>query len=262
MKILVVIALFACATAFRLPPAYKQVPQEPRFENDEDDKIVGGYEAKKHEFPFIISLQRYGSHFCGGSIVSSTRVLTAAHCTRAVSYWQITANAGRHNVRTSESTGQSKSVSSMSEHWGYNSNTYRYDVAVIRLSSAFTFNSYVKTVTLSSSNPSSGTRVTVAGWGTLSSGGSSPSKLQKVDVYVDSYSSCNSDYSGAIDDYTMLCASSNGKDSCQGDSGGPLVRAGTSTQVGVVSWGYGCADSRYPGVYAKVAATRSWINSQ
>ena len=55
-----------------------------------------------------------------------------------------------------------------------------------------------------------------------------------------------------------------GKDSCQGDSGGPIVKIdenGDHIQCGVVSWGYGCADMAYPGVYARVSSAIPWIKS-
>ena len=60
----------------------------------------------------------------------------------------------------------------------------------------------------------------------------------------------------------MICAAREGKDSCQGDSGGPLITAdGRDIQVGIVSFGEGCADLNYPGVYASVAAHYDWIIS-
>lgn len=60
----------------------------------------------------------------------------------------------------------------------------------------------------------------------------------------------------------MVCAGyeNGGFDSCQGDSGGPLVSDGVL--VGVVSWGKGCAEPGFPGVYAKVSAVREWIYKQ
>lgn len=57
----------------------------------------------------------------------------------------------------------------------------------------------------------------------------------------------------------MICAYDVGKDSCQGDSGGPLVDKSTGIQVGVVSWGQGCAEQDYPGVYSDIASVRQWI---
>jgi trypsin len=104
----------------------------------------------------------------------------------------------------------------------------------------------------------------VSGWGTLSSGSSSlPTQLQAVTVNIVSSSECDSAYSsyGGITE-NMICAavSGGGKDACQGDSGGPLV-AGDSL-VGLVSWGVGCAEARYPGVYSNVAALRGFITAE
>merc|ERR1711872_987316 len=101
---------------------------------------------------------------------------------------------------------------------------------------------------------------TVSGWGTLSSGGNQPTVLNEVDVTVQSNAQCQSSYGSSITS-NMLCAADAGKDSCQGDSGGPLVAQenGKYALIGVVSWGYGCAFSGYPGVYARVTEKMDWI---
>ncbi|XP_064609087.1 trypsin-3-like isoform X2 [Liolophura sinensis] len=104
---------------------------------------------------------------------------------------------------------------------------------------------------------------TVTGWGTMSSGaGSLPDRLREVDVPVISYSQCSSWVSG-VSSTTMICAGyeEGGKDSCQGDSGGPLVvlSGGKWYLLGVVSWGYGCAGRRSPGIYTRVPNYTSWI---
>lgn len=69
---------------------------------------------------------------------------------------------------------------------------------------------------------------------------------------------CNKDYDGRITDF-MICAADTNKDSCQGDSGGPLFDMKSQKLVGVVSWGYGCADPQYPGVYSNIAKQLDWI---
>jgi trypsin len=104
----------------------------------------------------------------------------------------------------------------------------------------------------------------VSGWGTLSSGSSGlPAQLQAVAVIAVSAAQCDSAYSsyGGITE-NMICAAVNGggKDACQGDSGGPLVAEGNL--VGLVSWGVGCADANYPGVYSNIAVLRDFVTNQ
>ena len=65
-----------------------------------------------------------------------------------------------------------------------------------------------------------------------------------------------------ITDY-MICAGDVGRDSCQGDSGGPLSVLGQDdrySQIGIVSWGKGCAKPGYPGVYTRLTSLLDWVN--
>ena len=96
-------------------------------------------------------------------------------------------------------------------------------------------------------------------------GGSATNNLQYVRVPAITNSACNSSYGGSITD-SMLCAGYpgvGGKDACQGDSGGPFVcnNNGNAVIAGVVSWGYGCADANYPGVYSRVTKVLDWIKN-
>eukprot|EP00584_Thalassiosira_punctigera_P001900 CAMPEP_0172545162 /NCGR_PEP_ID=MMETSP1067-20121228/15152_1 /TAXON_ID=265564 ORGANISM="Thalassiosira punctigera, Strain Tpunct2005C2" /NCGR_SAMPLE_ID=MMETSP1067 /ASSEMBLY_ACC=CAM_ASM_000444 /LENGTH=162 /DNA_ID=CAMNT_0013331851 /DNA_START=61 /DNA_END=546 /DNA_ORIENTATION=+ len=70
-------------------------------------------------------------------------------------------------------------------------------------------------------------------------------------------------YAGQITN-NMICAQDYGEDSCQGDSGGPLVvrRRSRDVQVGIVSWGIGCADEDFPGVYARISSQYECIKRQ
>lgn len=127
-----------------------------------------------------------------------------------------------------------------------------------------------------------GTVFGVTGWGTLEAGGSTPDIMQKVAVSYITDDVCNeppppanpsAGYDGRVI-YSMICAGGAGgnHDSCQGDSGGPLnlIKLGgingetdytiSSEQVGIVSWGSGCADDGYPGVYTQLAFFVDWID--
>jgi trypsin len=93
--------------------------------------------------------------------------------------------------------------------------------------------------------------------------GDLPTTLQAVDVPIVNHKSCIKTYTkiGKVASQT-LCAGYlgvGGKDTCQGDSGGPLVQ--NNTLIGIVSWGFGCAESKYPGIYTKISAYINWIQS-
>eukprot|EP00058_Branchiostoma_floridae_P004012 XP_002589500.1 hypothetical protein BRAFLDRAFT_88359 [Branchiostoma floridae] len=220
-----------------------------------EDRIIGGFEATPGSVPWQVSLQRSGSHFCGGTLLNSQWVLSAAHCLVS----GMTVVAGEHDLSRNDGHEQSRGVERIIPHPNYNDNTLDNDIMLIKLSSPVTISSWVSPASLPDSMVSAGTNVIVTGWG--NTGSNYPDKLQKVRVPVISRATCNgaNAYAGAVTT-NMFCAGymDGGKDSCQGDSGGPVTRSGTV--YGVVSWGYGCAQPNYPGVYTKVKKYTSWIN--
>ncbi|KAJ8976731.1 hypothetical protein NQ317_004282 [Molorchus minor] len=223
-----------------------------------DGRIVGGDNADIAKYPYQVSLQYYGSHFCGGSIISSTWILTAAHCMESVQASLVTVRAGSSSV---SSGGQVVSVLKAISHSQYNNYIIDYDVCLLQLASAInTPNAIAIALPSGGNGPSAGATCTITGWGTTSEGGYTPATLQVVQVPAVSKTNCQSAYgSSAITD-RMFCAGLlgvGGKDSCQGDSGGPAVVGGLL--AGIVSWGSGCARPAYPGVYTNVANLRSWI---
>ncbi|XP_036393953.1 trypsin-3-like isoform X2 [Megalops cyprinoides] len=241
MKFLILLALFGVAFA---------APVE-----DDDDKIVGGYECRKNSVPYQVSLNS-GYHFCGGSLITSEWVVSAAHCYK----YRVQVRLGEHNIETNEGTEQFINSALVIKHPRYSSRNMDNDIMLIKLSRPATLNSYVRTVSLPSSCAASGSRCLVSGWGNTLSSAYYPDRLRCLDVPILSDSSCRNSYPGQITS-NMFCAGflQGGKDSCQGDSGGPVVCDGELQ--GVVSWGYGCALRDLPGVYVKVCNYNSWIQS-
>jgi len=225
-----------------------------------ETRIINGEMADINEYPFMVSLQDSMGHFCGGSLIAKNVVLSAAHCQGGD--YEIA--LGRHDVSNG---GQVIQVHREVPHEDYDASTTDHDFMLVFLATpAELVENEVGLVRLNDdpSVPAAGDIVTVMGWGVTETGDLSD-VLMEVDVDVITNEDCEissdgtDNYNGQITE-NMLCAMDTGEDSCQGDSGGPLVILGdTPTQVGVVSWGIGCADPNFPGVYSRISQAYDWI---
>lgn len=219
-------------------------------------RIVGGKEASPGEFPYMAAIMNGGSLYCGGTLIDSTHVLSAAHCVSGMSpqsVSKLTVILGAVSLKDPGKT--TKRVKSVTVHKQFDSSKMYNDVALLTLESPVTS---VSPVGLCAAT--SGGEAVVTGWGKLYDGGSGSDVLKKVTLTIKSQEDCQKNFGskapgGIVDHY--VCASAPGKDSCGGDSGGPLIAYGC--QVGIVSWGIGCATDTY-GVYTRVSSFTTWIN--
>ncbi|KAJ2947597.1 hypothetical protein O0L34_g17395 [Tuta absoluta] len=256
-------------------------------------RIVGGYETKKLEFPWMAVLMYNGRFYCGGSLINDLYVLTAAHCTSGFRKERITVRFLEHDRSSANDTKTvDRKVEAIIRHLRYNPGTYDNDIALLKLDQRVDLSSALKKSALrdgeeggeggSTEEDDVGVRPVclaspglsysnfsgvVTGWGTTEEGGSVANTLQEVYVPIISNADCRkTGYKQRITD-NMLCAgeAEGGRDACQGDSGGPLHILNATTQqyqeVGVVSWGEGCARPDRPGVYTRVNRYMTWLKS-
>ncbi|XP_050348330.1 trypsin CFT-1-like [Nymphalis io] len=227
-------------------------------------RIVGGSLTTINQYPFAAAvLKLFGANFrqvCGGTIINNRSVLSAAHC-----FFREPTNAFRVRVGSSfaSSGGSIHSVSRIINHPNYNDLTKNNDISLLRVSQAFPIGNIVKVGRIPSSNSgvADGQAVWAIGWGMTSFGGSPSEQLRHVQIWTVNQNTCRSAYGSMVND-NMLCAgylNVGGRDTCTQDSGGPLLHNGVV--VGVVSFGNGCGNGRFPGVYARVSRYTSWIQS-
>ncbi|XP_055596183.1 trypsin 5G1-like [Uranotaenia lowii] len=220
-------------------------------------RIVGGFEISIEDVPWQVSLQSDG-HICGGSIIGSQWVLTAGHCIVSSQNPYQTIRIGSSNLER----GITVKLKRVVQHPDFSYWSADYDYALLELAQKISYTQSVQAIALPRKHEgvSAGTMCLISGWGSTQYLWDEKNILRGANVPTLGYQYCAQTYHD-IREITprMICAGywSGGIGSCQGDSGGPLVCE--NKLIGIVSWGEGCAEEGYPGVYARVAAVRDWI---
>ncbi|XP_017030077.1 serine protease SP24D [Drosophila kikkawai] len=246
------ILLLASCLALLLP-----VQSAPGYING---RIVGGVDATKNQFPHQISLRNGGSHSCGGSILSRTYILTAAHCVTnedadgkyvAVAAERLTVRSGSNDRF---SGGILSQVVEVIFHENYGN--FENDIALLRLEEPLIYSDSIQPIALPTFDTPADVDIVISGWGRLWHLGDLPRYLQYNTLKSISTERCTEliDF-GFAGELCLIHEEDNG--ACNGDSGGPAVYNGEV--VGIAGFVVGGCGSGYPDGYARVYYFKDWI---
>ncbi|XP_059955257.1 mannan-binding lectin serine protease 1 isoform X2 [Mesoplodon densirostris] len=253
----------------------------PKFSRNLMARIFSGRPAQKGTTPWIAMLSHVnGQPFCGGSLLGSKWIVTAAHCLHQLldsedatlhgldllspSAFKII--MGKHWRYRSDENEQSLNVKQIFLHPLYNPNTFENDIALVELSKSPVLSDFVMPICLPQGPSQEGAMVIVSGWGKQFLQ-RFPETLMEIEIPVVDHRICQEAYTPLKKKVTrdMICAGEKegGKDACAGDSGGPMVtldiERGQWYLVGTVSWGVDCGKKDRYGVYSYTFHNKDWI---
>ncbi|KAL7042177.1 hypothetical protein ACKWTF_001048 [Chironomus riparius] len=235
--------------------------------------IVGGSEAKKHEFPHQALLgydtSKGIAYYCGGSLISSQFILTAAHCLVHSQYGQVKyVKLGMNSRSQADDKVFTYGVEKNIKYAEYNARFMSNDIALLKLNGTVTFTEFLYPACLPTSEPNHDKAI-VTGFGKTHRTDASSEKLMKVTVHKFDQTDCQIIIRQIrINKNSMICYGNktHPADSCQGDSGGPIqvgndkVAKCTYKVIGVVNFGAkDCGTPGVPSVYANVYYYLKWI---
>ncbi|XP_052841005.1 serine protease filzig isoform X1 [Drosophila gunungcola] len=241
-------------------------------------RIVGGKGSTFGAFPWQVLVREstwlglFTKNKCGGVLITSRYVITAAHCQPGF-LASLVAVMGEFDISGDLESKRSitKNVKRVIVHRQYDPATFENDLALLELDSPVSFDTHIVPICMPNDVADfTGRMATVTGWGRLKYGGGVPSVLQEVQVPIIENSVCQEMFHTAGHNKkiltSFLCAGyANGqKDSCEGDSGGPLVLQrpdGRYELAGTVSHGIKCAAPYLPGVYMRTTFYKPWLRS-
>ncbi|XP_055103775.2 granzyme M isoform X2 [Symphalangus syndactylus] len=227
-----------------------------------ETQIIGGREVMPHSRPYMASLQRDGSHLCGGVLVHPKWVLTAAHCL-VQRMARLKLVLGLHTL---DDPGLTFHIKAAVQHPHYKPvPALENDLALLQLDGKVKPSRTIRPLALPSKRQvvAAGTRCSMAGWGLTHQGGPLSRVLRELDLHVLDTRMCNNSrfWNGSLSPH-MVCLAADSKDQapCKGDSGGPLVCGKGQVLAGVLSFSSRvCTNIFKPPVATAVAPYVSWI---
>ncbi|XP_041587806.1 mannan-binding lectin serine protease 1 isoform X3 [Vulpes lagopus] len=265
----------------RSQPTCLPVCGVPKFSRKLMARIFNGRPAQKGTTPWIAMLSYPNEQpFCGGSLLGSSWIVTAAHCLHQsldseypalhdsdlLRPSDLKVIMGKHWRRRSDENEQHLRVKRIFLHPLYDPNTFENDVALVELLESPVLNDFVMPICLPDEPPEEGAIVIVSGWGKQFLQ-RFPETLMEIEIPIVDHHTCQEAYAPLRKKVTrdMICAGEKegGKDACAGDSGGPMVtldkERGQWYLVGTVSWGEDCGKKDRYGVYSYIYHNKDWI---